>query len=226
VNLHETAREFLVESARGRYSYNFSWFGSKVIQYPQDLMALQEIIVRTKPRTIIETGGAYGGLTKFLGSILELQTGSSCQTITVEKGPLPELIDVINSRENAHLVTGNSVDPLVVARVRSLILYAKRVMVILDSDHHHQHVLQELEAYAPLVTAGCYIVVCDTSIELLPKGTLSWKDWQPGDNPATAVTEFLSTRPEYVVDRSIDEQLLVSACIGGYIYKEGPSNVS
>ena len=202
-----------------KYTYNFTWLGRPVIQFPQDLAALQEIIWSTRPDLIIETGIAHGGSLIFHASILHL-LGNEGRALGVdidnrdhnraeiETHPLFERIDMIQ---------GSSIEDDIAVRVAETASKAGQVMVVLDSNHTHAHVLRELELYAPLVTRDCYLVVCDTLIEDMPDGSFPDRSWGKGDNPRTALNAFLETTDRFEIDTSMDAKLQISVAPGGYL---------
>jgi cephalosporin hydroxylase len=212
------ADAFIKELAYARYSANFSWLGRPVIQIPQDLMAMQEIIWSIQPDAIIETGIAHGGSLIFYASMLELIGNGKVigididirthNRIEIEKHPLYKKITMIE---------GSSISQDVINKVRSLINDATTVMVCLDSNHTHAHVLRELELYAPLVTPGSYCVVFDTGIEDLPQHMIIDRPWGPGNNPKTAVWEFLKTNDRFVIDKDIETKILITSAPDGYL---------
>lgn len=223
-NLQASADAFMRESTIPKYSYNFSWLGRPIIQYPQDMMAMQEIIWRVQPDLIIETGIAHGGSLIFSASMLELN--ASCGG-PLEAKVLGLDIDIrVHNRRaiEAHplfrrieMIEGSSVAPEVIEQVRSEAQGCPRVLICLDSNHTHDHVLAELEAYAPLTTVGSYCVVFDTIIENLPADMYPDRPWAPGNNPKTAVWEYLKSHPEFEVDKSIQHKLLVTVAPDGYL---------
>jgi len=202
-----------------KYTYNFTWLGRPIIQFPQDLAALQEIIWATKPDLIIETGIAHGGSLIFHASMLHL-LGNQGRVLGVdidirdhnraeiEAHPMFERIDMIQ---------GSSIEDEVAAQVAATASKSERVMVILDSNHTHDHVLSELEIYAPLVSKGCYMVVFDTLIEDMPEGSFPDRPWDKGDNPRTAVNAFLEMTNRFEVDAAMDAKLQISVAPGGYL---------
>lgn len=222
--LRQAARAFMHESIRAKYSYNFSWLGRPIIQYPQDIVAMQELIWALQPDLVIEAGIAHGGSLILWASLLELN--SACG------GPKDGAVVGIDIDIRAHnrgaieahplyrritMIEGSSVDPAVVARVADRAAACERVMVCLDSNHTQAHVLAELEAYAPLTSVGSYCIVFDTVVEDLPAETFPDRPWGPGDNPRTAVDQYLRSHPEFEADRLIDDKLLVSASPSGYL---------
>jgi cephalosporin hydroxylase len=223
----KAAHAFSVESVRPKYSYNFSWMGRPIIQYPQDIVAMQEIIWDLKPDLIIEAGIAHGGSLIFYASILELLSISGLG----EGSVLAVDIDIRehNRKEiEAHpmakrieMIQGSSVSPEIIEEIKKKAEGKKRVLVLLDSNHTHQHVLDELVAYAPLVSKGSYCVVFDTFIEDMPDGSYPDRPWGPGDNPKTAVWKYLENHPEFEIDKSIQNKLLITVCPDGYLKKIG-----
>ena len=212
---------FSVSFAKG-YAHNFSWFGLPVIQAPQDIMAMQELIFRIKPDLIIETGVARGGSLVFYASLLFLLGGkrnvvgidininkeNKVNTDRVWKHPLGKLITMIE---------GSSVDPLVFKKVKKIANRYKKVLVCLDSSHTHSHVLSELEIYSKLVSLGSYLVVFDTFVEQVPRNIIGAKPWGKGNNPATAVKLFLSKNKNFVVDKDIEGKIIATSNPGGFL---------
>ena len=217
-SLKKAAAAFNLESNKAQYSYNFSWMGRPIIQYPQDMIAMQEIIWDIKPDLIIETGIAHGGSLIYYASILELIGKGEVLGVDIdirehnrreiEKHPMFKRIKMIQ---------GSSVDEATVQKVGEFAAGKKTVLVSLDSNHTHQHVLQELELYSPFVTRGSYIVVFDTIVEDLPNDYLPGRAWSVGDNPKTAVYEFLKKHENFSIDDAIDNKLLVSVAPSGYL---------
>ncbi|HEY2561739.1 MAG TPA: cephalosporin hydroxylase family protein [Caldimonas sp.] len=222
--LQDAAREFMRASIAPRYSYNFSWLGRPIIQYPQDIVAMQELIWSLQPELIVETGIAHGGSLIFSASMLELNAACG--------GPADARVVGIDIDIRAHnrraieahpmfrritMLEGSSVAAEIVAAVRAMASGKRSVLVCLDSNHTHAHVLAELEAYAPLTTVGSYCVVFDTIVEDLPKPLSGDRPWGPGDNPKTAVRKYLATHAEFEVDRAIDHKLLIGVAPEGYL---------
>ena len=218
--MKSSALKFMLDSAPHKYTYNFSWLGRPIIQYPQDIVALQEIIWETKPDLIIETGIAHGGSLILSASILQLigEDGHVLgididirehNRIEIERHPMSKRISMIQ---------GSSIDKAIVEQVHAFAKGKKNIMVILDSNHTHEHVINELNAYAPLVSKGCYLIVFDTAVEDLPED-FDWgtRPWGKGNNPKTAVWEFLKTHDEFVIDSSIHNKLLITVAPDGYL---------
>jgi cephalosporin hydroxylase len=215
----EIADEFMVRSCEHRYSYNFSWLGRPVIQYPQDLVALQEIIWSERPQLIVETGIAHGGSTIFYASILELLGGDGT-VVAVDVDIRPHnraAIETHPLQKRIMLIQGSSVDEAVVEQVRRKAHGSKRVLVVLDSNHTHDHVLKELELYSPLVKTGGHLVVLDTIIERLPPDVIGQRPWGRGNNPMTAVKAFLQHNDRFVIDVEREQKLLISVAPSGYL---------
>lgn len=217
-----------------RYSYNFSWMGRPIIQFPQDMVAMQELVWEVKPDLIIETGIAHGGSLIMNASLLAML--DYCDA--VESG---ELIDPrkpkrrvlgidIDIREHnrkaieAHpmanridMIQGSSIAPEIVQQVKEYAKNYNTVLVSLDSNHTHEHVLAELEAYASLTSVGSYCAVFDTVVEDMPKELFPDRPWGPGNNPKTAVWEYLKTHPEFEIDKQIQNKLLITVAPDGYL---------
>jgi cephalosporin hydroxylase len=215
------SREWFDRSAAHRYSYNFEWMGVPIIQYPQDILAMQELIWRVQPEVIVETGVAHGGSLIFYASMLSLLGRG--EVVGVELALRPHNREAILAHPMARAITlvdGSSTDPAIVARVAEIVA-ERTAMVVLDSNHTHAHVLGELRAYAPFVQAGSYLVVMDTVIEQMPADFFPDRPWSRGDNAATAVAAFLAENDRFEVDRAIDAKLMISVAPGGYLRRRG-----
>lgn len=211
--------------------YLWDWMGLPIIQLTTDIVQLQEIIFRVKPDLIIETGVARGGSLAFYASMLCLLD------IADDKDPLRSNrrvlgIDIDIREPNAaaikrhplypkiELITGSSIDETVIETVHRQAEGFKSVLVSLDSNHSHNHVFAELNAYASLVTPGSYCIVFDTVIEDLPAGHFDDRPWDVGNNPKTAINEWIKSYPNFEVDKSIDEKLMISVAPGGYLRRK------
>jgi cephalosporin hydroxylase len=222
--LRKAAKDFMLQSVDARYSFNFSWMGRPIIQYPQDIIAVQELIWDIKPDLIIETGIAHGGSAAFFASLLELNALSGgpkdaevwCVEIDLRSHNREALV-AHPMYPRLKIFDGSSVDEKIATVIAEKAAKCQRIMVVLDSNHTHDHVLGELNLYASLVSVGSYCVVFDTVIEDLEGVEFVDRLWGKGDNPKTAVAEFLKTNSDFVVDYSIDEKLLISAAPGGYL---------
>jgi len=217
--LAKLARQMFEKMNSHRYSYHFTWMGRPIIQYPQDVIALQEIIWSIRPELIIETGIAHGGSTVFYASMLELVGGEGKVVgIDVEIRPHNKAaIDAHPMRRRIEMIQGSSVDDAVAAAVSRRSKGRRPIMVVLDSNHTHEHVLRELQLYGPLVTPGSYLVVMDTVVERLPKGTTQDRPWDKGNNPMTALNAYLSQTDRFVIEKGIEEKLLITVAPSGYL---------
>jgi cephalosporin hydroxylase len=219
-NAKTTALKFMMDTAPHKYTYNFTWLGRPIIQYPQDIVALQEIIWQVKPDLIIETGIAHGGSLILSASILQL-IGGDGHVLGVDIDIREHNKKEIESHPMApriSMVQGSSVDESTIGQVYEFAKGRKNILVILDSNHTHEHVLQELQAYAPLVTKGSYLIVFDTAVEDVPED-FDWggRPWGKGNNPKTAVWEFLKSNDNFVIDKAVDNKLLISVGPDGYL---------
>lgn len=218
-DLRDLSGAWFERASRYEYSYHFTWLGRPIIQFPQDILALQEIIWRVKPELIIETGIARGGSLIFYASILEL-TGAEGHVlgvdidirehnrVEIERHPLFKRITMIE---------GSSIQDEVVDQVYAFARGRKSVLVALDSNHTHDHVLREMQLYAPLVTEGSYLIALDTIIDAMPDEFSANRPWGIGNNPKTAVDEFLKSNDRFMVDREIENKLLITVAPGGYL---------
>jgi len=207
-----------------KYSYHFSWFGRPIIQYPQDIVAMQEIIWEVKPDLIIETGIARGGSLIFSASMLILleisgliQGGQVVGIdVDIRKHNRTEIEKHLFSNK-IKMIQGSSTDKVIVKQVYDFARTYKNILVVLDSNHTYEHVLAELNNYAPLVSKGSYCVVFDTIIEDLPEGMFPDRPWGKGNNPKTAVWEYLKSHPEFEIDKAIQQKLLITVAPDGYL---------
>ncbi len=204
--------------ARYRYSYNFTWFGRPIIQLPEDIVTLQEIILNVKPDLVVETGVAHGGSLIFYASMLHLLGRGDVLGVEIElRTHNRKAIEAHPLSNRIKLIEGSSTNEDVVEQVQQIAGDKQSVMVILDSDHTHEHVLRELEMYSPMVTKGSYLVVFDTGIEDMPKGTFADRAWGKGNNPKTAVWEFLKGNDRFEIDRALESRLLYTVAPDGYL---------
>lgn len=234
VDLQALSRVWVREITRHKWAYNFTWLGRPAIQFPNDAWGLQELIWQVKPDLIIETGIAHGGSLILSASMLSLldycdavEQGTMLDPTSPRRRVLGLDIDIrahnraaIEAHPMANridMLEGSSIDPDIIAKVQDIARGSERVLVCLDSNHAHEHVLGELEAYAPLVSQGSYCVVFDTLIEDMPADMFPDRPWGPGDSPKTAVWEYLKTHPEFEIDKQIDHKLLISVAPDGYL---------
>jgi cephalosporin hydroxylase len=217
-----------------KYSYHFEWQGRPIIQYPQDIVAMQELIWEIKPDLIIETGIAHGGSLIFSASMLAqldmcdaIEAGeifdpkiSRRKVLGIDIDIRPHNRAAIEAHPMAsriQMIQGSSIATEIIGQVCSVAAGYSRVLVYLDSNHTHEHVLAELQAYAPLVSKGSYCVVFDTVVEDMPKEMFPDRPWGPGNNPKTAVWEYLKTHPEFEIDKSMQHKLLITVAPDGYL---------
>lgn len=216
--LKEAANEFNELSNKAKYSYNFSWMGRPIIQYPQDMIAMQEIIWDVKPDLIIETGIAHGGSLVFYASMLELIGNGEVLGIDIDiRSHNKKAIEEHPMFKRINMLEGSSVTQEMVERVKPFTVGKEKILVCLDSNHTHQHVLDELNFYSPFVSVGSYLVVFDTIVEDLPEAYLPNRSWGIGNNPKTAVYQFLKNNDNFEIDKSIDNKLLISVSPDGYL---------
>jgi cephalosporin hydroxylase len=222
--LVEIASSFTKASFEPKYSYNFSWLGRPIIQYPQDMIAMQELIWSIQPDLIIETGIAHGGSLIFSASMLELNAicggSQDAEVLAVDidiREHNREAIEAHPMFKRISMIQGSSIDPEIVERVKTKAAGKQKILVFLDSNHTHDHVLAELEAYAPLTSVGSYCVVFDTLVEDLPADMFGNRPWGPGNNPKTAARAYLKTHSEFEIDRSIQHKLLITVAPDGYL---------
>jgi len=201
------------------YSYHFRWMGRPIIQFPQDIVAMQELIWDVQPDVIIETGVAHGGSLVFYASMLELLGGDRRVVgIDIEIRPHNrEALDRHPRRRRIDLIEGDSTSPAVLAQVKALAAGRARALVVLDSNHTHAHVRKELELYSPFVKRGSYLVVFDTVIERLTPALIGARPWAPGNSPWTAVQDFLASDRRFEVDRAIHDKLQITVAPDGYL---------
>ena len=218
-DLHALTRVWLREITPYKYHYHFTWLGRPIIQLPQDVLAVQELIWRVQPDFIIETGVAHGGSLMLSASILSLLGGDRrVLGIDVEVRPHNRhLIEAHSLSPHIDLLEGSSIDPIVFRQVRQAAAGRNRVMVLLDSCHTHEHVLRELELYSTLVGQGSYLIVFDTLIELMPDRFFADRPWGQGNNPLTAVRQFVQANDRFEVDRELTNKLLITAAPDGYL---------
>lgn len=221
VDLQGMSRIWIREITRHKYAYNFTWMGRPIIQFPQDMIAMQEIIWQAKPDVVIETGIAHGGSLVYYASLLELIGHGEVIGIDIDiRQHNRSAIDAHPMRRRIRLIEGSSIDDRIVEQVRALAA-GKRAIVVLDSNHTHDHVLAELRAYAPLVCSGGYCVVMDTVIEDMPADSFPDRPWSIGNNPRTAVEAFLKEDRRFEADPLIPAKLLITVAPGGYLKRVG-----
>jgi cephalosporin hydroxylase len=215
--LRKQAMDFIVESDKYGYAYQWTWLGLPIIQMPADIVVTQEIIWTTQPDLIIETGIAWGGSVLLYASLMQLYGRG--KVVGVDLNLYDHVAGAIMGypfSHRIHLIKGSSTDEKIVAAVKAHVEPGMRVMVILDSNHTHEHVLDELRAYAPLVTSGQYLIVSDTVVADMPAQEHRVRPWGPERNPKSALREYLSGTDRFEVDSYIDAKLLTSFNPMGY----------
>jgi cephalosporin hydroxylase len=217
-----------------RYMYNFFSFGRPIIQLPTDIVAMQELVWSTRPDLIIETGIAHGGSLILSASLLAMldMTDAIVEEREIDPRRSKRKVLGVDIDIRAHnrvaieahpmasrinMIQGSSIAPDIVAQIHAFAKDYKRVMVCLDSNHTHEHVLEELKAYASLTSVGCYCVVFDTIVEDMPAESFPDRPWGPGNNPKTAVWEFLNAHPEFEIDKFIHDKLQITVAPDGYL---------
>ena len=219
LELRKKSLDWMLHADKYKYTYNYSWMGRPIIKYPNDILILQEIIWKLKPDYIVETGIAHGGSIIFSASMLELLGHGEVIAVDIdirkhnrdeiEKHPMAKRITMIE---------GSSIDPEIVNSIKEKVK-GKKVLVCLDSNHTHAHVLEELRMYADMVNVGSYIVCPDTFVEYFPKGYCKDRPWDVGNNPMTALIEFLKENDDFVIDKDIDNKLMITEGFDGYLKK-------
>ncbi len=217
--LKELSIRWIECSSKYNYSYNYEWLGRPVIQFPPDMIAIQEIIWKIKPDLIIETGIAHGGSLIYYASLLELINPDGLVLgidIDIRKHNRDAIIEhPMNKR--IKMIEGSSIDPNVIQQVKETCENKKSILIILDSNHSHDHVLNELRSYSSFVTLDSYMIVLDTIVEDLPDGFVQNRPWGKGNNPKTAVWEFLKTNQRFKIDKDIENKLLITVAPDGYL---------
>jgi len=213
------ARTLLAKTFEYRYYLNFRWLGRPIVQYPQDIIALQEIVWDTRPTLIVETGVAHGGSLIFYASLFELmKIPGEVVGVEIELRPHNEAAIFEHPlHERIRVLKGSSTDPSILAEVKTIAARHARVMVVLDSLHTHEHVLTELEAYAPLVTPGNYLVCFGTSVADVTTDLDLKRAWDQQRNPKSALDAWLGTKPPFEVDQGLSDRLILSDGPGGYL---------
>jgi len=216
--LEKLTNQWFNQASKYEYSYHFKWLGRPIIQFPQDIIALQEIIWQTKPDLIIETGIARGGSLIFFASILEMIGKGRVLGVDIDiRKENRKMIEKHHMYKRIKMIEGSSVDEKVIQQVYKLSKEKKNIMVVLDSNHTHNHVKAELEAYSPLVKKGNFLAVMDTIIESMSNVLVKNKPWKKGNNAKSAVIEFLENNKRFEIDNEYDSKLLITVAPSGYL---------
>ncbi len=233
-DLQALSRIWVREIAPHKWAYNFSWLGRPAIQFPNDAWGLQEIVWNVRPDLIIETGIAHGGSLIYSASLLAMleycdavEAGTTLDPAHPKRKVLGVDIDIRAHNRAAieahpmasriEMIQGSSIDADIVDQVRAAAKDYRKVLVCLDSNHTHDHVLAELDAYAPLVSSGSYCIVFDTIVEDMPASMFDDRPWGPGDNPKTAVHTWLKNNGDFEIDKAIDHKLQISVAPDGFL---------
>jgi len=239
--VRQAVSNFINSTTPYQYAYRFDWLGRPIIQFPQDILAIQELVWAVRPDLIVETGIAHGGSLILSASLLAMldicdaiEHGVAFDPRQSDRRVVGVDIDIRAHNRTAiethplasriEMIEGSSIAANTIATIRERAKSFTKVMVLLDSNHTHEHVLAELEAYAPLVTPGSYCVVFDTIIEDMPKSLFPDRPWGPGNNPKTAVHAFVALHPEFAIAADISNKLLLTVAPDGYLKRLPPSN--
>ncbi|MGO9139671.1 MAG: CmcI family methyltransferase [Syntrophales bacterium] len=218
-NLQKEALDVLVRADHYNWVHQTNWLGEPILQLPQDMFALQEIIFSTKPEFIIEAGVAWGGSLLFYSTLMEVLGGRRIIGIDIYiPNDLKERIGSFGKiSDRITWINDSSIDEHTIDKVKSIVGDSRKVMVILDSNHTHDHVMTELRLYSEFIGKGYYIVCSDTIIEFIPEQKHRPRPWYPGNNTQTAVLEFLKKNDRFVIDESIDRKLLLTCMPRGFL---------
>lgn len=217
------ALDLLVKADRHNWIHQTSWFGEPILQLPQDMFVLQEIIFRTRPEYVIEVGVAWAGSLLFYATLMHALGGKKIIGVDIY------IPDDLRARvrafgaltERVELIQASSIETSTVDKIKSIIGSSRRTLVHLDSNHTHEHVLQELRLYSELVGPGCYLICGDTVVESIPPQTHRPRPWGPGNNPKTALAQFLKEDDGFTVDPQFQDRYLLSCNTGGYLRRKG-----
>ena len=217
IQFKDSSSNWMQLAVDNKYSYQFDWLGVPIIQMPEDLILFQDIVYKTQPDLIIETGVARGGSVVFWASIQKL-CGINGKVLGVDIDIRQYARNAIinsNFKDEIYLIEGSSVEDQVVSQVKNYVLQHKKIMVVLDSNHTHEHVLSELEIYSKFVTKDCFMLVLDTVIDDL--NIDPDRSWGPGSSPKSAVKEFmLKNSAEFTREQSYEDRALLSVAPYGY----------
>ncbi len=226
-----SSKKWIIESTKTKYTYHFNWLGRPIIQHPQDIVGMQELIFRTKPDLIIETGIAHGGSLIFYSSILELNSlcggPKKSKVLGIDIDIRKKNLLKINKhpmKKRIVMFEGSSISSSIFKKVKNLSKKYKNIMIVLDSNHTHEHVLNELRLYAPLASIGNYCVVFDTIIRDLPDSLGPKREWSSKKNPHTAVIQYLRENKDnknlqFKIDKEVENKLMITACPSGFLLR-------
>ena len=218
VEFKKLSQQWFDISLKYEYPYHFTWLGRPIIQYPQDILIIQELIWKIKPDLVIETGIARGGSLIFTASILELIGKGNVIGIDIDiRKHNREEIEKHSLFKRIKMIEGSSIDKKIIKEVFNLAKGKKKIMVLLDSFHTHDHVLEELKLYSPLVNKDSYLVIFDTVVEDMPENSFPNRPWNKGNNPKTAVKEFLNKNNRFKIDVNIENKLMITSSPSGFL---------
>jgi cephalosporin hydroxylase len=218
IEFKKNSQEWFDTSLKYEYPYHFTWLGRPIIQYPQDIVVMQELIWKIKPDLVIETGIARGGSLIFTASILELIGKGDVIGIDIDiRKQNRKEIEKHHLFKRITIIEGSSIDKKIINDIFKRSAEKKKILVLLDSFHTHSHVLKELKAYSPLVKKGSYLVVFDTVVEDMPKNSFPNRPWDKGNNPKTAVNEFLKNNDRFKIDVNIERKLMITSSPSGFL---------
>lgn len=216
--LQKKSLDWMIAADKYLYTYNYSWLGRPIIKYPNDIVAMQEIIWNVKPDLIIETGIAHGGSIVFYASMLELIGRGEVIAVDIDiRKHNREKIEQHPMYKRITMLEGSSTDLNIIKEIRGYVKKSNAVMVFLDSLHTHDHVLEEMRSYSPFVTVGSYMVLPDTFVEFFPKGYFKGKLVDVGNNPMTAIRCFMKENDNFIIDKSINDKLCITEGFDGYL---------
>jgi cephalosporin hydroxylase len=216
--LKDASKSWLNETFKSKYEYNFEWLGRPIIQYPMDVMAVQEIIWKVQPDLIIEVGIAHGGSIIFSASMLEINGKGDVLGIDIDiREYNRKEIEEHKMFKRISLLEGSSISNEIIEEVEKIAKDKPKVLVLLDSNHTHEHVLEELKLYSKFVSVDSYIVVFDTFVEDLPDEFSNDRPWGKGNNPKTAVWEFLKNNNDFEIDKEIENKLVITSAPDGFL---------
>ena len=217
--LRRDALKVLVRADHYRWIHQTNWLGEPILNLPQDMFALQEIIFKTRPRFIIELGVAWGGSLLFYSTLMEVLGGERIIGVDIYiPDDLKERLSIYGKlSERLTLINGSSIEEDTLSQIRSIVGNCREVMLLLDSYHTHDHVLKELQLYSPLIGKGFYLICGDTIVEDIPEQKHRSRPWGPGNNPKTALQAFLKENDRFKIDKTIDNKLLFTCNPGGYL---------
>lgn len=220
-NFQQASTSWLQKAVDSKYSYQFEWLGVPIIQFPTDLIVFQEIVWRTKPDLIIETGVARGGSINYWASLQSIcDINGHVLGVDIEiRDHTIRAIEGSKFKDSITLIQGDSTDIQTFEKISQIANQYRRVMVVLDSNHTHEHVYRELELYANLVSEGCYLLVLDTVIDDLRIDPN--REWGPGKSPKSAVLNFMNANPLiFEADRTIEEKAVFTVAPSGFWIKK------